>query len=180
MKPGGKIGPPQCPRVFARPSAFAAALQGALRALFLLASGAAPLCIAPGSMVTIFVSHDTGSSLSTKGRDDRTAGGFRIARMNLRSSAVSNLQDVTLAGDERVENGGQEDGEQQARKQAADNHIANGFCESLPILVDMAAGNKPRHATSAVMRMERKRSNEASYVAIRIFFPSRRSLLINE
>jgi len=39
--------------------------------------------------------------------------------------------------------------------------IANGFCESLPIPVDMAAGSRPRHATNAVMNIGRSRSSAA-------------------
>jgi hypothetical protein len=58
--------------------------------------------------------------------------------------------------------------------------IANGFCESLPIPVDIAAGNRPMHATSAVIIIGRSRNRDASYVAVTISFPSRRSLLMKE
>ena len=40
--------------------------------------------------------------------------------------------------------------------------IANGFCESLPIPVEVAAGSRPMHATSAVIMMGRSRSSDAS------------------
>ncbi len=46
--------------------------------------------------------------------------------------------------------------------------MANGFWESLPMPVDIAAGSRPRHATSAVIMMGRKRSSDASYVADRM------------
>ena len=45
--------------------------------------------------------------------------------------------------------------------------MANGFCVSLPTPVDIAAGSKPRQATSAVIMMGRRRSSEASRVASR-------------
>ena len=58
--------------------------------------------------------------------------------------------------------------------------MANGFCESLPIPVDMAAGSRPKQATRAVIMMGRRRRTEASRVALKISLPSSRSLLMNE
>ena len=43
--------------------------------------------------------------------------------------------------------------------------IANGFCESLPMPVDIAAGSRPMQATSAVIMIGRSRSSDASCVA---------------
>src|SRR6476620_680585 len=58
--------------------------------------------------------------------------------------------------------------------------IAKGFWESLPMPVDMAAGSRPMHATSAVIMMGRRRSSDASNVAVAMVLPSSRSLLTNE
>ncbi len=55
--------------------------------------------------------------------------------------------------------------------------MAKGFWVSLPTPVDSAAGKRPRQATSAVIMMGRRRSSEASRVASRMDFPSRRNLL---
>ncbi len=56
--------------------------------------------------------------------------------------------------------------------------IANGFCESDPTPVDTAAGSNPKHATSAVIMIGRNRTNDPSYVALRISCPSNRNLLM--
>ena len=58
--------------------------------------------------------------------------------------------------------------------------MANGFWESLPMPVDIAAGSNPRQATSAVIMIGRRRRSDASCVALAMSRPSRRSLLMNE
>ena len=58
--------------------------------------------------------------------------------------------------------------------------MAKGFCESLPMPVEMAAGSSPMHATSAVIMMGRSRSTDASCVAATMPFPSIRNLLMND
>ncbi len=40
--------------------------------------------------------------------------------------------------------------------------IAKGFCESLPMPVDIAAGSRPKQATRAVIMIGRSRSIAAS------------------
>ena len=46
--------------------------------------------------------------------------------------------------------------------------IANGFCESLPIPVETAAGSMPRQATRAVIIIGRKRAGRVMRGAHRI------------
>src|SRR4029077_7582596 len=58
--------------------------------------------------------------------------------------------------------------------------MAKGFCVSEPMPVESAAGRRPRQATSAVIMIGRRRSSEASRVAVRISLFSSRSLLIYE
>src|SRR6185369_15319262 len=54
--------------------------------------------------------------------------------------------------------------------------IANGFWVSDPMPDERAAGNKPRHATRAVIMIGLSRNREASRVAVRMSIPSCLSL----
>ena len=56
--------------------------------------------------------------------------------------------------------------------------MAKGRCESDPMPCEKAAGSRPRQATSAVIMMGRRRTIEASKVALAISCPSSRSLLM--
>ena len=91
---------------------------------------------------------------------------------------TSYLQHVALAGYELVQYRVDKEAEEEPRNQSGYDHDGERPLRVRADAVREAAGSRPRQATSAVIMIGRNLSSDASSVALRMPFPSRRSLLM--